>query len=388
MNINSYITLIAIIAIGIIAVSALLKRMNQTYIIGYILIGVLVGQQGFGLIESADNVHLMGELGIILLLFFIGMEIDLVDFVKQWKIATSGVLLQLLFSVLLMFLIGSFFEWSFARTVVLGFVVALSSSAVVIKLLQDKGLITSALGKNVLSILLAQDIAFVPLLLIVSQLGGTSMSTKHLVLMITGAVLIIFLLINIYVKRSIKLPFANLIGKDREIQFFVAILLCFGGALITSLFGLSAALGAFVGGMLINATKEAHWIQDTLHSFHILFVSFFFISIGMQLDLSFIKDNITTIGSAIIIVFLCNHILNTIVLRFFSRNWEEAILGGAYLAQIGELSFLLTATAFTYGIIEEFSYHFTISIISLTLIISPFWILVAEKASRYLFKKQ
>jgi CPA2 family monovalent cation:H+ antiporter-2 len=387
MNINSYITLIAIIAIGIIAVSALLKRMNQTYIIGYILIGVLVGQQGFGLIESADNVHLMGELGIILLLFFIGMEIDLVDFVKQWKIATSGVLLQLLFSVLLMFLIGSFFEWSFARTVVLGFVVALSSSAVVIKLLQDKGLITSALGKNVLSILLAQDIAFVPLLLIVSQLGGTSMSTKNLVLMIIGAVLIIFLLINIYVKRGIKLPFANLIGKDREIQFFVAILLCFGGALITSLFGLSAALGAFVGGMLINATKEAHWIQDTLHSFHILFVSFFFISIGMQLDLSFIKDNIAAIGSAIIIVFLCNHILNTIVLRFFSRNWEEAILGGAYLAQIGELSFLLTATAFAYGIIEEFSYHFTISIISLTLIISPFWILMAEKVTKAIFRE-
>ncbi|WP_420321390.1 cation:proton antiporter [Flagellimonas sp.] len=362
--------------------------MEQTYIIGYIMIGVVAKQYMLKTIGNMDYLRLLGELGVILLLFFIGMEINLVDFVKQWRIAVIGVIAQLTLSLFLMLGVGTYFDWGIARIIVLGFVVALSSSAVVIKLLQDKGLLDSKMGKNVLSILLAQDVAFVPLLLIISQLGGTKMTSWDLALMAIGASIILALLIYIYTKRSLKFPYAKRIAKDHELQFFVAVLLCFGGALITSLFGLSAALGAFVGGMLINATKETHWIQDTLHSFRILFVSFFFISIGMQIDVGFIQNNIETVLSAIIIIFLGNHILNTVVLRYFSDSWKEAILGGAYLAQIGELSFLLIATAFTYGIIEEFSYNFTINIISLTLVISPFWIGITEKAIALVFRRQ
>ena len=385
---DPYIALIALISIGIVVISLLLKRMKQTYIIGYIIVGILIKQSNLETIENMDNLHLLGELGIILLLFFIGMEINLVDFVKQWKIAVLGVIAQVSLSVLLIFGVGTYFDWGTARMVVLGFVVALSSSAVVIKLLQDKGLIDTQMGKNVLSILLAQDVAFVPLLLIISQLGGLQMTTWNLVLMIIGAILVMGLLAYIYIKRSLHFPSLKRIEKDHELQFFVAVVLCFGGALVTSTFGLSAALGAFVGGMLINATKEAHWIQNTLHSFRILFVSFFFISIGLQIDLVFIKDNISAIGSAIVIVFLCNHLLNTLIIRYFSGNWKDAFLGGAYLAQIGELSFLLAATAFAYGIIEAFSYHFTISIISLTLIISPFWIAITEKMTNTIFRER
>ncbi|RDY58922.1 cation:proton antiporter [Flagellimonas nanhaiensis] len=384
---DPHIATIALISIAIIVISLLLKRLKQTYIIGYILIGVFVKEYGLEVTGNMDYLRLLGELGIILLLFFIGMEINLVNFLKQWKIAVLGVIAQLLFSLLFMFGMGTVFGWSTARIVVLGFVVALSSSAVVIKILQDKGLIDTAMGKNVLSILLAQDVAFVPLLLIISQLGGSEMTTMDLVLMSIGAILVVALLAYIYIKRSLHFPFLRRMEKDHELQFFVAVVLCFGGALVTSFFGLSAALGAFVGGMLINATRETHWIQDTLHSFRILFVSFFFIGIGLQIDLGFIQANMGAVGSAIVIVFLCNHLLNTLIIRYFSGNWKDAFLGGAYLAQIGELSFLLAATAFTYGIIEEFSYNFTISLISLTLIISPFWIALAEKINVVLFKK-
>ncbi|GAB1855655.1 cation:proton antiporter [Flavobacteriaceae bacterium MHTCC 0001] len=381
--IDHLISTISAVAIGIIAISLFLKKIKQTYIVGYILIGVLVGQEGFGIIANTDYLHLMGEMGIILLLFFIGMEINLVNFLKQWKVAVFGVLAQLFFSLLLMLLIGFWFGWATARIVVLGFVVALSSSAVIIKLLQDKGLIGAIMGKNVLSILLAQDVAFVPLLVIISQLGGSQMGTKDMVFMILGAVLVTSILIYIYIKRDIHFPFAKKIAKDHEIQFFVAVLLCFGGALITSIFGLSAALGAFIGGMLINAAKETHWIHDTLHSFRILFVSIFFISIGSQIDLGFIQTNILTISLTMLIVFLCNQICNTLILRFFNCTWSDAILGGAYLAQIGELSFLLVAMAYGLEIIESFSYNFTVSIISLTLVISPFWVGLSEKVVNF-----
>ncbi|KAA1243209.1 cation:proton antiporter [Aquimarina sp. RZ0] len=378
-NIEPIIQVISILAIFVIVLSIILRKLNQTYIIGYILVGVLLGEQGLSVVDDKESVELLGELGVILLLFFIGMEINLIDFLKRWKLAVIGTLLQIALSVFSVFLIGYFFNWSFARSVVLGFVIALSSSAVVIKLLQDKKLIDTRIGKNVLSILLAQDIIFVPLLIIISQLGGKTESTENIVLMIIGAIVIVATLIYIYIKGVIVLPYSKKIYRDHELQVFMAIFLCFGGALATSFFGISPALGAFVGGMIINAAKATDWIHDTLHSFRVLFVSLFFISVGLQIDLGFVYSNLWTIISVIFVVYITNHILNTVILKVFSNTWKEAFLGGALLAQIGELSFLISSTALGLGIIEDFSYNFTISLISLTLIISPFWIALSEK---------
>jgi len=378
-KIEPIIQIISVLAILVIVLSIILRKMNQTYIIGYILAGILLGEQGLAVVDDKESVELLGELGVILLLFFIGMEINLIDFLKRWKLAVLGTLLQIILSVLLVFFIGSFYDWSLARSVVLGFVIALSSSAVVIKLLQDKHLIDTRIGKNVLSILLAQDIVFVPLLIIISQLGGKAESTESIVLMIIGAIVIVATLVYIYIKGVIVLPYSKKIYRDHELQVFMAIFLCFGGALATSFFGISPALGAFVGGMIINAAKATDWIHDTLHSFRVLFVSLFFICIGLQIDLGFVYNNLWTIFSVIFVVYITNHLLNTVILKVFSNTWKEAFLGGALLAQIGELSFLISSTALGLGIIEEFSYNFTISLISLTLIISPFWIGLSEK---------
>lgn len=387
-GIDAIIILVSILALVVIVFSVFLRKMNQTYIIGYIFTGILLGEHGFDFVKDKDSIYLLGELGIILLLFFIGMEINIVDFVKRWKVAVVGTLAQIGFSVLVVLAIGHFVNWNFARSVVLGFVIALSSSAVVIKLLEDKKLIDTRIGKNVLSVLLAQDVALVPLLIIISQLGGATQSIKSVILMTVGAFLIIGLLIYIYSKGELHLPFAEKIDRDHELQVFMAIFLCFGGALLTLVFGLSAALGAFVGGMIMNSAKEADWIHDTLHSFRVLFVSFFFISVGLQIDLDFLQQHIETILIVLIMVYITNHFLNTVILRMFSSNWREAILGGALLAQIGELSFLLSTTALSLGIIEEYAYKFTISLISLTLVISPFWIGFTEKFLEFSAKRK
>ncbi|WP_299260204.1 cation:proton antiporter [uncultured Aquimarina sp.] len=386
-NIEPIIHIISILAILVIILSMILRKLGQTYIIGYILVGVLLGEQGLKVVEDKESVELLGELGVILLLFFIGMEINFIDFLKRWKLAVLGTLLQIVLSVTMVFFIGYFFDWNFARSVVLGFVIALSSSAVVIKLLQDKNLIDTKIGKNVLSILLAQDVMFVPLLIIIAQLGGQTQSIGNIILMSIGAIIIVSVLVYIYVKGVIVLPFSKKIYRDHELQVFMAIFLCFGCALATSFFGLSAALGAFIGGMIINAAKATHWIHDTLHSFRVLFVSLFFISIGLQIDLNFVYNNIWTILLAILVVYITNHLLNTLILKVFSNSWKEAFLGGALLAQIGELSFLISSTALALGIIEDFSYKFTISLISLTLIVSPFWIALTEKLSSFGSKK-
>lgn len=378
-----FITATSIIIILIIILGFLLKKLKQPYIIGYIIIGVIMGDSGLGLIKNSALVHDIGELGIILLLFFVGMEISLPEFKKQWKISLIGTTMQVLFSIVVMVTLGYFLDWTFSRSIVLGFVIALSSSAVIIRLLEDKGIIDSKLGKNILSILLTQDILIAPMLITTSLLGGEAQPPGKIILLIAGAAFFTILLVYVYRKKEIRLPFSKTLVRDHELQVFAALFFCFGGALLSSFFGLSSALGAFVGGIVMHAGKATQWIHDTLNSFRVLFISVFFVSIGLQIDLLFFKDNFLPLIIVLGAVYITNHFLNSVILWFFSRNRREAFLGGAFLAQIGELSFLLISVAYNLEIIGEYAYLFTISLISITLIMSPFWIALAEKISAF-----
>ena len=378
---------VSILAIAVILIGLFLKRIKQPYIVGYILIGMLLGENGLALIKHGEEVRHLGEMGIILLMFFIGMEFSLPELVKKWKVAAYGTLLQVGVSVLSMLLLGYIVHWNFDRAIVFGLVVSLSSSAVIIKLIQDKNLINSRIGKNVFSILLTQDILIVPLLILVSLLGGEEHSTNSIFLMLAGGGLIVGILLYIFKKQSIKLPFGSKLEEDHELQVFLALFLCFGGALISSLFGLSPALGAFIGGMIIHAGKATEWIYDTLHSFRVLFVALFFVSIGLQIDLDFLLDHSLIISIVLMIVYVTNHLINSIILRLFACTWQEAFMGGALLAQIGELSFLIISASFHVGIIGQYEYTFVITLISLTLFISPFWISLSERLVSFIGPK-
>jgi CPA2 family monovalent cation:H+ antiporter-2 len=381
-NIDSILIFLTILGGMAMLFGIFLKRINQPYIIGYIFIGIALGGNGLKVINDQETIQNLGEIGIILLMFFIGLEISLPDLFKQWKTAIIGTLIQVGASVLIMLLIGYFFSWNFNRSIILGFIIALSSSAVIIKILEDKDIIETHLGKNIISILLTQDIIIVPLLIITSALGGEQFSIGKIILMGIGGVLLIALLAYLYIKKEITIPFQKRVSNDLELQVFLALLLCFGGAMITSLFHLSPALGAFVGGMTIHASKATKWIHDTLHPFRILFVAFFFISIGLQINFDFILLNIKPILVVLLVVFFTNHIINSIILKIFNSTWKEALIGGAMLAQIGELSFLICFSAFQLGVVSNFGYNFSISLISLTLIISPFYITMTEIALR------
>jgi CPA2 family monovalent cation:H+ antiporter-2 len=263
---------------------------------------------------------------------------------------------------------------------VLGFVIALSSSAVIFKLLEEKSLMKKRVGKNVISILLAQDIALAPILIIISIVGGENTSTHAILMKIIGGIIIIGIIVYVYVKKEIKwLPFKKEILKDHELQVFLALFFCFAGALLASTFGISEALGAFVGGLVMHAGKATMWIHDAIHSFRILFVAIFFISIGAQIDTNFILENCRELVTVLFAVYLTNHLINTVILKIYKNTWKDALLGGALLAQIGELSFLICLTAFNLKILTSYAYDFTISLISMTICISPIWIILTEK---------
>ncbi|MBT8285326.1 MAG: cation:proton antiporter [Flavobacteriaceae bacterium] len=379
---HTSITLICIVGLAVVVSGFLLKKIKQPTLIAYILLGVLIGQYGFDLIGDETNIRYIGELGIILLFFFIGMEIDLYSFVGNWRLALFGTLGQFLLSIGAVWGIGLLFGWETTRILVLGFVIALSSSAVIFKLLEDKNLLDKKIGQNVSSILLAQDIAIAPILILISIFGGEDTSTESILLKIIGGILIISTIIYIYVKKEITwLPFRKSIMKDHELQVFLALFFCFAGAVIAGMFGISEALGAFVGGLIMHAGKATRWIHDAIHSFRILFVAVFFISIGAQINITFLLDNLLPLGLVLVAVFGLNHAINTLILKMYNNSWREAIFGGAMLAQIGELSFLICITALNLEILTDYAYDFTISLISLTIGISPFWILLTEKIS-------
>jgi monovalent cation:H+ antiporter-2, CPA2 family len=366
----------------VLLISIVLRIFKQPHIVAYIIAGILIGPYGLGIISDEVTISRLGAIGVMLLLFFIGMEISLKKLVSKWRIATIGTLFQILISLAAVFLISLLTDWPFERIILLGFVISLSSTAVVLKILQDRKELNTKVGQNILSILLMQDIAIIPMLIIIGILGGKIISKVELGLQIIGGIAIIILFAWLLIKGSIKLPFGKILKKDHEIQVFSALTLCFGFAVITALIGLSAALGAFIAGIIVSAAKETKWIHDSLHSFYIIFVALFFISIGMLIDVNFLIEHIKVILLLVIAVFLTNTFINALILKFFRNTWKESLYSGALLSQIGEFSFILAAVGFQSEIINQFAFQTTVIIIALTLLFSPFWIYLVKSITK------
>lgn len=351
-----------------------MKMLKQTHVIVYIITGVVVGPHVLGVFTDAELITSLGSLGLVLLLFFIGMEISLQKLVANWKISVIGTVLQVIFSVLAVWFIGQYYDWSMARILTLGFVVSLSSTAVIVKLLQDSGEIDHPVGQNVLGVLLVQDVLIVPMLICMSYLSGTETSVSEIILQLIGGVLLIGFVLFLFYKKEIRLPFHKTLKNDHELQVFFAFGLCFGFSAISGFFGLSTALGAFIAGIFVATSKSTNWFHKSLYSFKVIFVALFFISIGMLIDIHFLWEHLVVIGALVIVIFISNNLINALIMRGFKMSWKDSLYAGALLSQIGEFSFVLGQLAYSNEIITDFGYQTIVAVISLTLLLSPFWI--------------
>ncbi len=369
----------------VIVIGFLLRLLKQPYMIAYIIVGVIVGPYGVGFVTDEELISNLGSLGLVLLLFFIGMEIRLPQLLNNWKVSIIGTLMQVFASLLIIWLLSFYFNWSHSQVVMFAFVISLSSTAVIVKILQERDEINSKAGQYALGILIAQDILIVPMLILLGYLGGHRPDKSELIKQIIGGIIIIGMIIFLVKKKEIKLPFQKYIQNDHEMQVFIAFSLCFGFSTLSAFFQLSAALGAFIAGILISATRSTEWVHNSLSAFKILFVALFFISIGMIIDLNFLKDNLFTIITLLVVVFLLNSIINISMIRFFCKDWKITIYVSALLSQIGEFSFILAATGYQSGIIKEYAYQITISTIALTLLFSPLWINLTKKVTNQIY---
>ena len=370
--------LVGVIAV-VLALGLLLQFFRQPQLVGYILAGIVIGPSGLGIVQDVALIELLGALGVTLLLFFIGMEVSPYHLARGWRIAVFGTLFQVIISVLTVWSIGSYLDWSLSRIVLLGFVISLSSTAVVLKLLKDSNELDTEAGQNVLLILLAQDLAIVPMLIIVSLLSGQTPEQSLIYKQIIGGIVITAFAVWVVSRKQFKLPFAKLLKKDHEVQLFAALLVCFGFAFITGILGLSAALGAFVAGLVIAAAKETNWVQHALEPLKIVFVALLFVSMGMLIDIQFIQSNMALLLMLLLGVLVTNTFINAVILKLLGNSWRSSVYSGALLSQVGEFSFVLATVGLQVGLINQFGYQATIALIALSLLASPAWIQGAKK---------
>lgn len=371
-------TLVAIIAV-VLLIGLSLQLLRQPQVIGYLLAGVAIGPFGFALLTDAAFASRLGSFGVVLLLFFVGMEVAPRQLLSGWRIAVVGTLVQVALSVALVIPIGLWFDWPMERIILLGFVTSLSSTAVIIKLLRDSGELNQKEGQDILGILLVQDLIVIPMLIIIGLLGGETPGWSELGLQIGGSIAIVSVLLWALSRDSFHFPFGHLLRSDPELQVFASLLICLGLSLLTGMAQLSTALGAFAAGIMVTAARETQWVHHSLEPFRVIFVALFFVSVGMLVDVSFITSHAVQVLLLVLSALVGNTLLNGIILRLLGYHWRESFYAGALLSQIGEFSFVLAAVGLTAGIITEVAYQYTIAVIALSLLVSPFWILAARR---------
>lgn len=362
-------TVAAILAIGII-----LRRFHQPHVVAYLIAGVIIGRFGLGLLTDTTAIGRLGDAGVVVLLFFVGMELSFARLIANWRVAVIGTLLQILLSIACVWALGLAFGWTGPRIVLVGFVISLSSTAVVFSILREWNAIDSQLGSDAVGIIIVQDLLLIPMLIALGLLAAERPHVSEVSLQLAGGALTVALVVWLVRRGQVSLPFSNWIAHDHQLQVFAAFLLCFGFAYLSGLMRLSSALGAFVAGYLVASARQTDWVKRSLDPFHVVFVALFFVSIGMLIDLEYVLANVVELLLTVVAVLLTNTLVNALIVRVFGRPWAVALFTGAILGQIGEFSFVLAALGRGLGLIGEPAYQMTVAVITLSLALSPAWI--------------
>jgi len=372
----------------IVLIALVIRKFKQPGPIAYILAGICLGPTLLGVESDIDVMSRVGSFGVIFLLFFVGQEISVRQITENWKVAVIGTLAQIIVSVGIVYLVGYYLSWSWQRSILIGFAVSLSSTAVAINILEEKKLLKSNVGKDVITVLVSQDLAIVPMLIVLGAIAekNDSIHVNPWLQAAGGLVLIIsIVLTKLAVKRGIKV--LQFIKGDSELQFFVPILICLTFSFITGYFEISTALGAFIAGIITSSLGEKEWFHKTLEPFKILFVGIFFVSVGMMIDLKFVKENIGIISLLTFLAFFINTAINSIMFKALGRPVGESLYGGALLGQIGEFGFILAAIGYKLDIINLYAYQLIMSVTGITLFLTPAWATMIGKSSE-IWRKQ
>lgn len=378
---------IAIIFAFATFVNFLFTKIRVPTIIGYLLTGILLGPHLTGIIDSAHQIELLAELGVVLLMFTIGLEFSLAQLMKIRKTVLLGGFLQVTATAGIIFLLSRSLSMDWNSALFFGLLIALSSTAIVLKVLQDRSELTSNYGRSVLGILIFQDIILVPFLIFTPLLGGnmSGVGTEFLFLFFKSIAIIVV----VYAGNRWVMPKAiRMLAHTRNQELFIMsiLLICLSAALITAQFGMSLAFGAFLAGLMISKSEHSHMAFAQILPFKDTFTSFFFVSIGMLLDLEFVYTNLGLVILSVVAVLIIKFLVSGSTAFVLGHTFKGTVLVGIALCQVGEFSFILASVGMKYNIISDYYYQLFLAVSVITMSASPFLVQMGKPIAEHLLK--
>jgi len=361
-----------------IAVLLICHQLRVAATVGFLVTGVLVGPQGLGLIGSSKEVELLTEIGVVLLLFTIGLEFSLGGLLRIKRYVFVGGALQVVLSIVASFLILRYLGLAANQAVFMGFLLSLSSTAIVLRILQERAEVDSPHGQISLAVLIFQDIVVIPMMIVTPYLAGMGEETQG---SIAGLILKGLGLIGFTFAATKWLVPAALYQiartRSRELFSLSVLVICFAVAFLTHSLGLSLALGAFLAGLIISETEFTWETLGNIIPFKHVFTSLFFVSIGMLLDVQFLSERPGTILVVALAVMALKLVLVWLAVALLGFPLRTCIICGLSLCQVGEFSFVLFLTGSDMGLLEKELYQLFLDVSVLTMAVTPFAIALA-----------
>ena len=354
-----------------ILVAVVCYQLRLPGVVGFLLTGVIAGPHGLGMIHEQESVERLAEIGVVLLLFTVGIEFSVERLYRIRSVILIGGGLQVLLTGSLTFAIASYgLDLPPAQSVFWGMLVALSSTAVVLKLLAEKGEIDGPRGRICLGILIFQDLCIVPMMIATPFLAGSGDEAPSILATVAKAALMVGATV-VCGRYAVPWVLGQVVRtRNREIFLLVTIVLCLGTAWLSALAGLSLALGAFLAGLIVSQSEYSHRVLGEIVPFRDAFSSLFFISIGMLLDLQTFESPLPLLISVALLV-LVKATVATGVSLFLGYGFRVSILVGFTLAQIGEFSFVLAKPGLEAGLLNTELYQLFLGAAVLTMILTP-----------------
>jgi len=380
LNTDPLITLSLLLAVAL-AGGMLAHRLKQPVILGYLIIGVIVGPHALKLITDTRLIESVASIGVALLMFTMGLEISLNQLRDVGKVGIWGGITQISATLILGTVAGLvIFQWPLEQSILFGLTISLSSTAVVLKILMDRGELSTVPGRIMVSFLILQDISIVFMTIILPLMGGTS-DNVFIALGMAAGKSILFIGTAILLGRWI-LPwiFGDVGGvRSRELFLLTILVLCLGTIIGTQFLGLSMVFGAFLIGMVLRSTKFVHQALAEITPLRDIFATLFFVSIGMLLDPVFILNNWSDVLILLIVIIVIKVLVIFAILRVFKFSNRIAVLSSVGLFQLGEFSFILAQGGINEGIVSERFYLLILSSAVITMLLTPFAIALVSR---------
>ncbi|MCJ2127648.1 monovalent cation:proton antiporter-2 (CPA2) family protein [Methylobacterium sp. E-045] len=377
---SELVQVVALLAAGVVAVPVF-KRIGLGSVLGYLVAGLAIGPFGLGLFSDAHAILHVAELGVVMFLFIIGLEMEPSRLWGMRREIFGLGLAQVGVCIAALTLVGIVMGFSPAIAFVAGTGFVLTSTAIVMQLLEERGSLSTPKGQRIVAILLLEDLAIVPLLAIVALLapGGQATGTMERVSSIGIALGSVAALVA--AGRWLLNPLFRLLAaaKAREVMTAAALLVVLGSALAMQLGGLSMAMGAFLAGVLLSESSFRHQLEADIEPFRGILLGLFFLGVGMSLDLTVIAANGVLIVTGVAAYMVVKSIVIYAVARLLRALHPEAVEHAALMAQGGEFAFVLYAAAASAGIIDGTTNAILTATIILSMAVTPLMVIAFDR---------